>query len=432
VFVLAAELLGVCRQGGRPPQEVLAEADLAALPAAQRRAVALTVGGAIAARRRLAFGLGEPFARLPSGRQDLALALADGVMRGTLGAGEAAGFLARHGGRLSFAGVAGPEFERAVAALGDPVARSGVRHSLPDWLAAEFQREFGDEADAVAAALLEPPPRTVRANTLRIADRDALAAALRGLGVACSPSRHAPHGLQIDDDTPLHDLQLFHGGCFEQQDEASQLVASVTAPPPRGKVLDLCAGTGGKTLALAAAMQNRGEILACDTDADRLGILAGRCRRAGVGNVRALPVGADDWPPIVRDFAARADRILLDVPCSGTGALRRRPDLRWRLDPARLELLCRAQADLLRRAAAAVRPGARIVYATCSLLRRENEAQVEALVEEVADLGIVRVAEVVGAAASRAWTTPDGRFLAMRPDRHGTDGFFAAILRRTR
>jgi 16S rRNA (cytosine967-C5)-methyltransferase len=432
LLALAAELLRACRVQQRPPQEVLAARNLSQLPPAGRRAVALGVYGAIASRRRLAFGLGEAFADLPADRQDLALVLAHCVMRGTMDSGRAARVFTARGGRLSFAGVAPAAFAKAVAAIADPVTRFGVRHSLPDWLATALRAEFGGEADAVAGALLEPPPRTVRANTLRVADRAALAAALRASGVACSPTTFAPDGLQIDDDTPLHDLQLFHDGCFEQQDEASQLVACVTAPPPRGRVLDACAGTGGKTLALAAMLRNRGEIRACEVDAGRLDVLARRCRRAGAGNVRPRQVPADSWPSDVLEFAARADRILLDVPCSGTGALRRRPDARWRLEPAHLAPLRAIQADVLRRAAGAVRPGARIVYATCSLLRAENEAQVETLVREAAGIELVRVAEVMGTAASSAWTTPDGRFLALRPDRHGTDGFFAAILRRRR
>ena len=219
---------------------------------------------------------------------------------------------------------------------------------------------------------------------------------------------------------------------LEQQDEASQLAVAATAPPPRGRVLDVCAGNGGKTLALAAAMQNRGELLATDVHAGRLQAMKVRARRAGVSNLRIAAIGEDQWPAEVEAFAATADRLLVDAPCSGTGAFRRRPEARWQLAASDLPSLQRTQDALLERAALLLRPGARIVYATCSLLAQENEARVAALLARHPELERVRLVEVLGASVASPIADGTGSSLSLRPDRHGCDGFFAAILRKRR
>jgi 16S rRNA (cytosine967-C5)-methyltransferase len=311
------------------------------------------------------------------------------------------------------------------------VERFGTRHSLPDWLAQRLLDEHGDAAEALAQALDAPAPRTLRANTLRVGSREELAAELLADGVATRPTAYAPHGLTVDGDAPLFRLAAYDAGRFEQQDEASQLCALLVAPPPGGRVLDACAGSGGKTLAIAAMLGNKGEILAADTHAGRLHALSARCRRAGASNVRARLVG-DEWGAEVDAFAARADRILLDVPCSGIGALRRRPEARWRLDSAALAAMAATQAALLDRAAARLRPGARIVYATCTVFAAENEAPVAAALARHPELEQVPCKEILGGVLGKAIGDANGAVLRLRPDRHGTDGFFAAVLRRRR
>lgn len=431
-FAEAAEVVERWLATGRPGRETIAAApDLRALPAPQRGAVVRLANAAVAAQRRFGFLLGgcAGLSLLPAPRHARALVLGALVDRGELPP-EAAARLwrERSGPALDFGAVLDPAAR--LLAIADPVARFGVEHSLPDWLAARFLGEFGTEAAGLAAALLQPAPRTIRANPLRCAGRDGLAEALAAEGITARPTRFSPFGLVVDGDSDLFATRAYAAGTFEQQDEASQLAALAVAPPPRGMVLDLCAGTGGKTLALAAILRNRGAILATDVHEGRLEALRRRARAAGAGNVRALTVPEGDWPGPVGSFAAAADRLLVDAPCSGTGSLRRRPEARWRLAEADLGALRATQDALLDRAAAALRPGARLVYATCSLFADENERAVEALLDRCPGLELVRLAEVLGGAVARPIADPTGTFLSLRPDRHGTDGFFLAILRR--
>ena len=316
--------------------------------------------------------------------------------------------------------------------LADPQLSFALRHSLPDWLAQLLISEFGDEAGQVATVLSEEPPRMVRANTLRVKDRSMLAATLAEASVTTSLARHAPEALMVTDETALFGLEAYTQGLFEQQDEGSQLVALVTAPPPRGKVLDACAGSGGKALALAARLQGRGTVFAIDQHPGRIDALRLRARRAGASNLRIAVVAEDSWSDEVLAFAQHADRILLDVPCSGIGSFRRRPEARWQLVPDDLPRLAQIQDELLDRAARCLRPGARIIYATCTMLAAENQDRIGAALKRHPDLEIVRIAEILGNAVAAPIADPSGTYLSLRPDVHGTDGFFAAVLRRSR
>lgn len=433
-LTLAATLLADWGREGTPPRDALpARPELRGQPAAVRGAAVGLANAAIAGARRLAFLLGDEAAatELPPVAKGRLLALAAAVEAGRLSP-TAAAAAAGPGRAWDFAAVAngGP----VLARIADPAHRFAVRHSLPDWLAARCLAEFGAAADAVLEALAVPPPRTLRANLLKIADRRALAEALRAEGIDSELTRWSPHGLHVLGHADLYATAAARAGAFAQQDEASQLAALAVAPPPRGAVLDLCAGAGGKTLALAAALGNRGEVLATDVHEGRLRELRERARAAGASNVRAVvvPDGSAPWPEPVAAFAARADRILVDAPCSGTGSWRRRPEARWRLRPPDLRALEAQQQDLLDRAAAALRPGARLVYATCSLFAAENGRAVEALRTRRPDLEPVRLAEVLGGAAAAPIADATGTFLQLRPDQHGCDGFFAAILRKRR
>jgi 16S rRNA (cytosine967-C5)-methyltransferase len=282
---------------------------------------------------------------------------------------------------------------------------------MPDWLAATLEREAGPEAGALASALNEPGPVCLRPNLLRTTP-GSLAAALRREGIETRPGRWAEGSLVVATPRPnLHGLPAWQGGLFEVQDEGSQLVGAALGARPGEEVLDLCAGAGGKALQLASALRGRGRVHATDTDPERLARLLARAERAGVPNLTVH--GAKPPPGLL------VDRALVDAPCSDLGALRRGPDLRFRMDPASLEPLPALQRSLVESAALLVRPGGRLVYATCTFRREENEEVARAF--EAANPGFARVRPAVDGALL------DGEgFLRAWPHRHGTDGFFAA------
>ncbi|HLM46147.1 MAG TPA: class I SAM-dependent methyltransferase [Myxococcaceae bacterium] len=291
-----------------------------------------------------------------------------------------------------------------------------LRYSLPDWLADHFSRELGPAAEELCAHLNVPGPITLRVNPLRTT-REALAERLRSEGVGTRPGVLSPLALHVVGPRPnLYGLASLREGLFEVQDEGSQLLGLLVEARPGETVLDLCAGAGGKTLQLGAAMEDRGRLLAYDVDAERLDRLMQRCSRAGLSHVQVLRA-----PP----EGVLADRVLVDAPCSELGSLRRGPDLRFRIDPSVLVELPRVQRDILERARRLVRPGGRLVYATCTVNRAENEDVV---------LGFLREApEFRPVAPGAGWLDPScvrEGFLFCAPHPHGTDGFFAAVLER--
>jgi 16S rRNA (cytosine967-C5)-methyltransferase len=220
-------------------------------------------------------------------------------------------------------------------------------------------------------------------------------------------------------------LSAFRDGLFEVMDEGSQLVADLVAPPPGGRVVDACAGAGGKTLAIGAALGGKGRMLALDTDGKKLEELRRRARRAGLTNVEAKQVG--DGPLAVK---GQFDRVLVDAPCSGLGTLRRNPEARWRLTRATVESFPAQQVALLVTYAPLVAVGGRLIYATCTVARAENDLVIERFLAERDDFVAVPVKEIWG--RERALRLGDGMTLRLFPNRHDTDGFFAAVLRRVR
>jgi 16S rRNA (cytosine967-C5)-methyltransferase len=389
------------------------------LSSRERREVAETLYGMIRQARRIDFAL-EGFG-LKGDRRELARHLAYRVLEGEISPAQAAAEIP--GDWAAVAAV-----DARIAAVRDPVVRLGLARSLPDWLARRLLDDHGEQADPLAAALNTRAPLTVRANTLKTT-REALAARLAADGIETHPTRLAPAGLVLDTRVNVFGLAAFREGLFEAQDEASQLVAELVAPPPRGLVVDACAGAGGKTLALGGFMENRGRIVALDVDERKLVELRRRARRAGLTNARAVTVDeAGGWPDEVAALAGRADRVLVDAPCSGIGALRRNPEARWRLADVDLARLPEEQKRIARRAAGLVAPGGRLIYATCTVMRAENEAVVEALL--VPGWELVRVAEIWGTERAVRLSDATGTFLKLLPHRHDTDGFFAAVLRR--
>jgi 16S rRNA (cytosine967-C5)-methyltransferase len=296
----------------------------------------------------------------------------------------------------------------------DPVARLATEHSLPDWIAAAWIEAWGLEAaTALAAAGNRPGPIVARAN--RRANGPAeLALRLAAEGTASIPGRLAPHALRLLGRPDVRGGAAWREGRYEIQDEGSQLVARAVGAEPGEHVLDLCAGSGGKTLALAADMGDRGALWASEPDPARLGDLRGRVRRLGLESVRIVALPPDG--ALGEAVPRRLDRVLVDAPCSATGTWRRGPDRRWQITPREVEAFARLQHGLLLRAAERLRTGGRLVYATCSLLPAENEAVAARLDTEAA-----LVPAPLGIAPE-----PEATRLQLRPDRHDTDGFFVA------
>lgn len=313
-----------------------------------------------------------------------------------------------------------------LARLGPPPLVSAdmpanIRLECPDWAWPGLQRAFGDDVAAELEALLQPAPLDLRANRLKT-DRTRALAALRRAGFDAQPTKFSPDGLRLQERAALGRVPGLLDGAVDPQDEGSQLIAAALDAQPGETVADFCAGAGGKTLALAAAMANRGQLYALDTDGKRLDRAAPRLAKAGVGNVRrrALQAGRDPW---LKRQAGRFDRVLVDAPCSGVGAWRRNPDARWARGQPPLEDLVKLQSEILPRAARLTRPGGLLLYATCSLLPEENEDQVERFLAAHADYSLDPPA---------SFPAPlTGPYLKLTPARHGVDGFFAAWLRRS-
>jgi len=323
--------------------------------------------------------------------------------------------------------VARPE---ELGAPADPIDALAAETSLPRWLAALWAEQLGPaETRSLAAALNQRAPLTVRANLLKGA-RDELRAALEAEGARVEHTRWSPNALTFQSRTNVFALKAFKAGLFEVQDEGSQLIAEACGARPGQVVVDACAGAGGKALALAAEMRNRGKLVACDRDGRRLDELRQRARRGGVHNwdARAVPEGPSGEARL-DDLRGKADVVLVDAPCSGLGALRRNPDARWRMDQAEVDSFPPRQRDILRRYAALVRPGGRLVYATCSINRRENEEVRAAFLSEHPEFGPVPPSELLGAerAAALGARAED---LQLLPHQHGTDGFYIAAMRR--
>lgn len=297
------------------------------------------------------------------------------------------------------------------------VLTAAERLNLPDAVHAAWIKTLGEAQTAqLAAALREQAPVDLRVNTLK-AGRAQVVEALGAIGIGATPTPFAPQGLRLAGRAPLQSLAPFRDGWIEPQDEGSQLLAALVAAQPGERIADWCAGAGGKTLALAAAMQDRGELWALDADAQRLQRMLPRLQRAGVRSVRMKAI--NEVPP-----EASFDAVLVDAPCSATGTWRRQPEAR--LKPLDLTALARTQLQILGEAAGRVRRGGRLVYATCSLLDIENAQVVERFLAEHA--GFERID--AGAVLRAQGVDMPGRDLALYPHRHGTDGFFGACLRR--
>ena len=321
--------------------------------------------------------------------------------------------------------LAGPALAAQLRGLDPAALPPAVRLDVPEWLLARLDAQLGaEETEALAAVLRLPAPLDLRINPLK-GDRASIRGRLAEEGHALEPTPFSPLGLRRADRAPLFQTAAFRDGLFEVQDEGSQLLGLLMEVRRRETVVDYCAGAGGKALQLAAQMANTGTVYALDVAAHRLERIRPRLRRAGVDNIQPIAIaGAADGR--VRRLGGKADRVLVDAPCSGTGTLRRNPDIKWR--PIDLQPLTADQCDILAAASTLVRRGGRLVYATCSLLREENEDIVQGFLDGHGDFHLVPAAEVL---ARRQVVLPGVTdFLRLWPHRHGTDGFFAAVLER--
>ena len=322
------------------------------------------------------------------------------------------------------------------AALGreaDASLPAHVRGDFPEWLSPSLARAFGERAGSEGAALAKRAPVDLRVNALK-ADREKVLRALERHGAVPTPI--APLGVRIPAPTGPGrtanvETEAAHGkGWFEVQDEGSQIAAALANAGPRAQVLDLCAGAGGKTLALAAVMQNTGQIYAYDGNRARLRPIFDRLKRAGARNVQVIDGGDVD---ALLGLGDRFDVVLVDAPCSGSGVWRRRPDAKWRIRPANLAERQAEQRAVLGLARRMVKPGGRIVYVTCSVLPEENTDSVAAFLAEAPELSVVAYPEMWATAfGTEPPASADGRSdtLLLTPARHGTDGFFVATLRK--
>lgn len=312
-----------------------------------------------------------------------------------------------------------------------PVSAAG---NMPAWLEERLIALYGADTPRQLGAHGNEGPVDLRVNTLK-SDRDTVRAALAEEGILAENTGLSPLGLRLKDRRPLSGTKVFKDGWIEPQDEGSQLAALLVEAKPGMKIVDFCAGAGGKTLALAATMENTGRIIACDVSESRLKRARQRLKRAGafLAEPKVLSSERDKW---VKRRASKFDggfeRVLIDAPCTGTGTWRRNPDQKWKLTPEDLAALAEKQSAILDSAARLVGPGGRLIYVTCSVLREENEERIEAFLATRPDFFAHPVSEIWGEVLPDAAYPGDAETPSLRltPADHGTDGFFISVMGR--
>ena len=302
-----------------------------------------------------------------------------------------------------------------------------LRHNLPDWLSNPLMERLGEEQFwALATSMNEGAPLDLRVNTLKTKREDAQAELLAA-GIVATPTPYSPWGLRIHGKPALNKMPLFTSGGVEVQDEGSQLLALLLDAKRGEMVVDFCAGAGGKTLALGAAMRNTGRLYAFDTSGHRLASMKPRLSRSGLSNIYPTQI-AHERDDRIKRLSGKIDRVLVDAPCSGLGTLRRNPDLKWRQSPQGIVELQAKQTAILASAARLLKSGGRLVYATCSLLEAENEQIAEAFSAAHPEFTLLPANEVLAKAhVEQADELVNNGYLRLWPHRHHTDGFFAAV-----
>lgn len=301
-----------------------------------------------------------------------------------------------------------------------------LRTNFPQWLLDKLIARYGEEETVrIAEGLNRPAPLDLRVNIAKTSRDDALAA-LTQASIGCAPTPYSPLGIRLERKPALQNISLFQDGAIEVQDEGSQLLAQLVGAKRGEMVVDFCAGAGGKTLALGAAMRNTGRLYAFDVAEKRLGKLKPRLARSGLSNVHPVLIAHENDIKVKR-LAGKVDRVLVDAPCSGLGTLRRNPDMKWRHTPQSVAELVEKQHGILHGAARLVKAGGRLVYATCSILDEENEAIVAQFLSTHEDFSLVPVDAIL---TEQKISLQTGDYLRLFPHLHQTDGFFAAVLER--
>jgi len=428
VVDLAISVLTEAQRGGRASQalgQAIAERRLGPVDAEQLSAL---VYGAFRRERRVREALREVGTPLAGSNQ---------ARLGVIGAGllDRSSVLDLEVARVTWSEVSWQRFLQAderVLERAQGAERVALLGSLPDFLAQLLTTEYGDQAEALAASLSEPAPRALRINSL-VSDVAAGRERLEQEGASVAPGRFGRRTLLLEGAFNPFVTRAFHEGVFELQDEGSQLACELVAPPPRGLVVDVCAGAGGKSLAIAAALEGRGKVVALDVDQQKLVELRRRAKRAGAANIQALAIEEEgELPSEVAALAGKAERLLIDAPCSGTGTLRRNPEARGRLTPLAVERLVATQRSIVERMLPLLGPGGRLVFVTCSLLRAEGEDLMDAVEAAHPELDPVNLAEIYDRAYIDRFTRSAPHRVRLLPHLHGSDGFFVTVLRRKR
>ena len=303
---------------------------------------------------------------------------------------------------------------------------------MPQWLFDRIQAQYGEEAQEIFEASLKGAPLDLRVNTLK-AKREDVLEELKEHRVEAQPMRFSPDGVRLIDKPGLIRWPMYQEGRIDVQDEGSQLIARLVAPRRGEMVCDFCAGAGGKTLALGALMRSTGRLYAFDINEKRLAGIKPRIRRAGLTNVHPIAI-RDEHDNHIKRLRGKFDRVLVDAPCTGTGTLRRNPDLKWRLSVEELHRINAVQKSVLEEASKLLKKGGRIVYATCSMLRVENQEVVEDFLKRHPDFELLNASEILskhGVECTDEQKQKAGDYFVMLPNRHDTDGFFAAVLVKT-
>ncbi len=379
-----------------------------------RRAVSTLVWGVLRTRRHLGWWL--DYCRAP--QTPRLLLAAQALFSGQTPNKIAAAFIS---GRYGPPPLDPAEFalmeKLSTRTLEHPDMPEAVKFEVPDWILPKLRAQFGPALAAEMKAMNEPAPLDLRVNLLKGSREDAMLALARE-GLTAEPTAYSPWGLRLRNRQSITTGKAFQEGLVEIQDEGSQLIALALDAQPGMRVADFCAGAGGKTLAIAMGMGNKGHIVACDVSEPRLDGAIKRLRRAGVHNAeRHLLEPGDKW---LKRQEQKFDRVLVDAPCTGTGTWRRNPDARTRLTEQDLAELTVKQAEILDRAQKLVKPGGKLVYATCSVLQDENEAQMEAF--------MARHPEFKPLPLEAPEALRGSQVLRLSPARHGTDGFFAGLM----
>lgn len=313
--------------------------------------------------------------------------------------------------------------------LMDPAMADHIALEWPEWLMDDTKAGLGDALARELGAFLVEAPTDVRINPLKLPDRRKLRDKLAGRGIKGHPTRLSPYGVRLEKRSRFEDLPEWKSGLFDVQDEGSQLAAMLCDARPGMQVADICTGAGGKSLLMAANMQNKGRILALDPNAERLKQGVERFRRAGIHNVERRLV-AEKWSS--RVWRGKFDRVVIDAPCSGSGTWRRQVDARWQLTPERLNQIKDTQAILLEKARAMVAPGGRIIYINCSVLASEGPHLIKKFLGNAPEIELADImdiwADTIGKAGGGDCPPTENGVLHLLPGRDGTDGFFIAVM----